>query len=87
MAIDRFNRFKRSNYDREFRWGNTSMNHPTMINRKPLNDTQREWLVRLTQATNKESNKKYLRSILVQGKIPTPAQKEVIKSIQSNLAS
>ena len=87
MAIDRFNIFKQCNYDMEFRWGNNKMNHPTMINRKPLNDTQREWLVSLTQATNKESNKTYLRSILAQGKTPTPAQKEVIKSISNNLAS
>ena len=36
MAKDRFSRFKKSNYDSNFRYGNNSMNHTGVGKREKL---------------------------------------------------
>jgi hypothetical protein len=81
MAKDRFSRFKKSNYNSEFRWGDRSMNYNVIQDRQELNKTQRDWIVSLIQKTSRESNKKFLRSILERGKVPTEKQKKAIQSI------
>ena len=62
MAKDRFSKFKKSNYDTTFRYGNNS-------------------ILQLIKGCNTEYNKKFLRSIIVENKVPTLKQKEVIKKI------
>lgn len=81
MAKDRFSRFKKSNYDSNFRYGNNSMNHTGIGKREKLSKEQEQWIINLIQKINSEYSKKFLRSILVDGKVPTEKQKEVIKKI------
>lgn len=81
MAKDRFSRFKKSNYDSNFRYGNNSMNHTGVGKRETLSKEQEQWIVNLIQKINSEYSKKFLRSILVSGKVPTEKQKEIIKKI------
>lgn len=81
MAKDRFSKFKKSNYSSEFRWGDTSMNYDSVGPRDKLSDKQREFILNLIRKCTKEYNKKFLRSLLVENKIPTEKQKQVIKKI------
>lgn len=81
MAKDRFSRFKKSNYNKEFRYGNTSMNYNVIPNREDLNDEQRTYIVNLISSLPKENDKKFLRSVLERGKVPTNAQRKIIKSM------
>jgi hypothetical protein len=80
MAKDRFSKFKRNNYGKDS-ISFTKLNYYKIPNRERLNDTQREFLVQKVKECNSDSGKKFLRSILVEGKIPTEKQKIVIKSI------
>jgi hypothetical protein len=57
------------------------MNHVGVGKRKYLSNKQREWLVDLVRKTSSESNKRYLRSILADGKVPTQLQKNIILNI------
>ena len=79
MAKDRFK--TRASYDNTFKYGFTKMNHYKIPDRKELSDRQREWLVKTVKECNSESGKKFLRSILVENKIPTERQKIVIRDI------
>lgn len=82
MAKDRFSKFKKSNYDTNFRYGNNSMNHNGVGKREKLNQQQRDWIINVIQ--NKKLNDwqvSFMRSILVENKVPTHKQKEVIKKI------
>jgi len=81
MAKDRFSKFKKSNYNSEFRYGNNSMNYNIIPNRQDLTNEQRDWIVNLIQKIEKEGDKKFLRSVLVRGKVPTKSQKKIIESI------
>ena len=82
MAKDRFSKFKKSNYDNTFRYGNNSMNYVGVGKREKLSEIQRGYLLGLTGLQSMpEHNKKFLRSILVENKVPTLKQKEVIKKI------
>jgi hypothetical protein len=81
MAKDRFSKFKKSNYDNTFRYGNNSMNYVSVGKRDKLSQQQREFILQLIKGCNTEYNKKFLRSILVENKVPTLKQKEVIKKI------
>ena len=82
MAKDRFSRFKKSNYNTTFRYGNTSMNHNGIGKRENLDDKQRDWLINLIQNSNTTDwEVKFLRSILVENKVPTEKQKTIIKKI------
>ena len=49
MAKDRFSRFKKSNYDSNFRYGNNSMNHTGVGKRETLSKEQEQWIVNLIQ--------------------------------------
>lgn len=80
MAKDRFNKFKKSNWDKSNNIY-TSLNYYKIPNRERLNDTQREYLVLKVKECFSEGDKKFLRSILVEGKIPTEKQKLIIKEI------
>ena len=82
MAKDRFSRFKKSNYNTTFRYGNTSMNHIGVGKREELNQQQRDWIINVIQT--KKLNQwelSFMRSILVENKVPTTKQKETIKKI------
>ena len=82
MAKDRFSRFKKSNYDTNFRYGNNSMNHNGVGKRDKLDDKQRDWLINLIQNGNTTDwEVKFLRSILVENKVPTEKQKTIIKKV------
>jgi hypothetical protein len=82
MAKDRFSRFKRSNYDNDFRWGTNEYGTAKHTNRDVLSDKQKDWIINVIQ--NRKINEwetKFLRSILVDGKLPTQKQKDIIKRI------
>ena len=82
MAKDRFSKFKKSNYDTNFRYGNNSMNHNGVGKRTKLDDKQRDWLINLIQNGNTTDwEVKILRSILVENKVPTEKQKSIIKKV------
>jgi len=82
MAKDRFSKFKKSNYNSSFRYGNNSMNYVGVGKREKLSEIQREYLLGLIALQGMpEYSKKFLRSILVENKVPTQKQKEVIKKI------
>ena len=82
MAKDRFSKFKKSNYDTNFRYGNNSMNHVSVGKRETLTELQRGYLMGLIGLKDmKEYNKKFLRSILAENKVPTEKQKQVIRKI------
>lgn len=82
MAKDRFSKFKKSNYDTNFRYGNNSMNHNGVGKREKLNENQRDWIINVIQTKKlNEWQLSFLRSILVENKVPTNKQKEVIKKI------
>ena len=81
MAKDRFSKFKKSNYNNTFRYGDNSMNYVSVGKRDKLSQQQREFILQLIKGRNTEYNKKFLRSILVENKVPTLKQKEVIKKI------
>ena len=81
MAKDRFSRFKKSNYNKQFRYGNSSMNYVGVGKRDKLNQEQRNWIINLIKKIKFDGDKKFLRSVLVTNKVPTPKQKEIIKSI------
>ena len=82
MAKDRFSKFKKSNYDTNFRYGNNSMNHTGVGKRNKLDDKQRDWLINLIQNGNTTDwEVKFLRSILVENKVPTEKQKSIIKKM------
>ena len=49
MAKDRFSRFKKSNYNTTFRYGNTSMNHIGVGKREELNQQQIDWIINVIQ--------------------------------------
>ena len=82
MAKDRFSRFKKSNYNNEFRWGTHEYNSSWYNDRVDLLDNQREWVINLIKSnkTNKWEME-FLRSILVDGKVPTDKQKDIIRKI------
>jgi hypothetical protein len=85
MAKDRFSRFKKSNYNKEYRWGNhTKLNYKVIPNRKPLNNIQKDWLIKLIKTLKKQSSKTFIKSILEQDKVPTEKQKEIIKALIKN---
>ena len=44
MAKDRFSKFKKSNYDNTFRYGNNSMNYVSVGKRDKLSQQQREFI-------------------------------------------
>lgn len=81
MAKDRFSRFKKSIYDTTFRYGDTSMNYVSVGKRDKLSQQQREFILDLIKRCNKEYNKQFLRSILVENKAPTEKQKIVIRKM------
>lgn len=82
MAKDRFSKFKKSSYDTNFRYGNNSMNHNGVGKRDKLDDKQRDWLINLIQNGNTTDwEVKFLRSILVENKVPTEKQKTIIKKV------
>ena len=81
MAKDRFSKFKKSNYNNQFRYGNNSMNWNIIPNREELNDEQRNYIINLISKLSNESNIKFLRSILATNKVPTIPQRNVIKSM------
>jgi hypothetical protein len=81
MAKDRFSKFKKNNYDKEFRYGNNSMNWNIIPDRQNLNNEQRTYIVNLITTLPNESNKNFLRSILQTGKVPTIPQRNIIKSM------
>ena len=85
MAKDRFSKFKKSNYNKEYRWGNhTNLNYNVIPNRKVLTKIQKDWIINLIKNIKNESSKTFLRSILEQDKVPTEKQKEIIKTIIKN---
>jgi hypothetical protein len=81
MAKDRFSKFKKSNYDKEFRYGNNSMNWNIIPDRQNLNNEQRAYIVNLIKTLPNESDKNFLRSIIQTGKVPTIPQRNIIKSM------
>ena len=81
MAKDRFSKFKKSNYDGNFRYGSNSMNYNVIPNREDLNDEQRKYILDLISDLPKDGDKKFLRSVLLRGKVPTNAQRKIIKSM------
>jgi len=81
MAKDRFSKFKKSNYNSEFKYGNNSMNYNIIPNREDLTNEQKEWIIKLIKRLKKENDKKFLRSVLEQGKVPTKVQKKIIQSM------
>lgn len=81
MAKDRFSRFKKSNYNNTFRYGNNSMNYVSVGKRDKLSQQQREFILQLLKRCNTEYSKKFLTSILVEDKVPTVKQKIVIKKM------
>ncbi len=81
MSKDRFSKFKKSNYDTTFRYGSNSMNYTTVGKRDKLSQQQREFILQLLKRCNTEYNTKFLRSILVEDKVPTVKQKIVIKKM------
>jgi hypothetical protein len=81
MAKDRFSRFKKSNYNNTFRYGNNSMNYVSVGKRDKLSQQQREFILQLLKGCNTEYSKKFLTSILVENKVPTVKQKIVIKKM------
>ena len=82
MAKDRFSKFKKSNYNTSFRYGNNSMNHVGVGRREKLTEEQRGFILGLIALQGlPEYNKKFLRSILVENKVPTEKQKQVIRKI------
>lgn len=81
MAKDRFSKFKKSNYDTTFRYGNNSMNYVSVGKRNELSEEQRGFILDLIKKCEKEYNKQFLRSILVENKVPTEKQKIVIRKI------
>lgn len=84
MAKDRFSKFKKSNYDTDYRWGNTanSTNYVSVGKREVLTETQRGYLLGLMHRVGMtEYNKKFIRSILTENKVPTEKQKVVIRKI------
>ena len=81
MGKDRFSRFKKSNYNYDFRYGNNSMNYNVIPNREDLNEEQRKYVIELISKLPNKSDKKFLRSILERGKVPTAAQKKIIQSM------
>lgn len=81
MAKDRFSKFKKSNYNKEFRWGN---HNKILNNRLNLNKEQKDWLIKLRASLTKQSSINFIDSILEQNYVPTDKQKEIIKSIKKN---
>lgn len=82
MAKDRFSRFKKSNYDKDFRWGNyDSINYKVKKNRKDLNPIQEKFLMKLSEVLKKPNDLNFIISVLEVGKEPTEKQKEIIKEI------
>ena len=82
MAKDRFSRFKKSNYNNEFRWGTNDYNSSKYSDRPKMSDNQREWVINLIKSSSTtEWETKFLRSILVDGKVPTDKQKDIIRKI------
>lgn len=82
MAKDRFSKFKKSNYNTSFRYGNNSMNHVGVGKRETLSEEQRIFILGLIGLQGiPEYNKKFLRSILVENKVPTEKQKQIIRKI------
>lgn len=80
MGKDRFNKFKRNRWDKN-KNVYTQLNYYKIPNRESLDDTQREYLVQKVKECVSEGDKKFLRSILVEGKIPTEKQKNTIRQI------
>lgn len=82
MGKDRFSRFKKSNYDTSFRYGNNSMNHIGVGKRERLTKEQRDWILNVIQTKSlNEWELSFMRSILVEDKVPTQKQKQTIKNI------
>ena len=81
MAKDRFSKFKRSNWDVKAKGMYTSLNHPVILGRKKLTRPQRLWFINIIPTLGTEQEKMYLRSVLIDGKIPTSKQVKVIREI------
>lgn len=86
MAKDRFSRFKRSNWDNNFRWGNDYNKpiKPKFPKRQSLNKVQKKWLADIYNRLQKQSSRNFIQSILEIDKVPTEKQKEVIRKIIKN---
>jgi hypothetical protein len=84
MPRDRFSRFKKSNYNNDFRYGINSMNHVGVGEREKLNTEQRDWVINLIKnEKTTEWDKKFLKSVLADNKVPTKKQKDVIVKINN----
>jgi len=85
MAKDRFSKFKKSNYSKEYRYGNhNQVNYKPLPNRVTLNKIQIQWLENLRDKLKKRPSINFINSILEQGYVPTKLQKEIIKTIIKN---
>jgi len=82
MGKDRFSRFKKSNYNNEFRWGINEYSMPKYTRRNTLSNKQKDWIINVIQSYKiSEWEANFLRNILVDGKVPTQKQKEIITKI------
>ena len=87
MGKDRFSRFKRENYDNEFRYGDNTYKRSVKIEDR-LSHKQKDWLLEVIRSKRLlDWELKFFQKLIINNKKPTEKQRDLILKIKDRVAN